>query len=158
MKSNRSFPVFTIFLAIFLFTGCDDEKVVHSGSNSLPVDPTILQTDEFGNELGGDTTDWCTHGESLFRFNPAYPNPNYGPTTLRFQIPEHDTLTIYFLRSSIDTVFIMKEQNLNAGVYETTFNGRSLGFGLSVQRIYVKTSNNYNSGPYCRYYGDIQFY
>ncbi len=151
------FAIIIVFSSI-LISGCDDEKLVHTGGFDLPADPTILETDELGNILRGDTTDWCQDGLSLFRFRPAYPNPNYGPTNLRFQLPDYDTLSIFFLRSSIDTVFVMKDQSLSAGFYTTSFNGRSLGFGLSVQRIYVKTANNHNSGPYCRNYGDIQFY
>jgi hypothetical protein len=123
----------------------------------LPPDPTILQTDEFGFIFGGDTTDWCYRSSGQFTLGPAYPNPTTDTFKLRFTVPVSDTMSLYFLNAETDTVFLMNKQALSAGSYEISASSQALNYERIVKRIYVKTTHN-NNGPYCRYYGDIQFY
>jgi hypothetical protein len=53
-----------IFLTAFIITllyfsaGCNNDNPTNSGTNDLG----ILRTDENGNILGGDSTDWCLNG------------------------------------------------------------------------------------------------
>jgi hypothetical protein len=55
-----------VFTFVF-FISCSDDKVTTNGSgNILIIDPTVTRTDQFGNELGGDTTDWCSSSNTLF--------------------------------------------------------------------------------------------
>src|SRR5690242_4850142 len=58
--------LFIIFLAFILIYCCGDDTT--TGGNGNINDPGILRTDEFGNSLGGDTTDWCMHNPGSFQF------------------------------------------------------------------------------------------
>jgi hypothetical protein len=117
-----------------------------------------LQTDEFGNILRGDTTDWCFNSTSLFNFKPAFPNPTNDVTKLDFQFSESDTVSIYYIDLYEDTVYVMKDQALNPGHYQYEISGRSLRLFGRVVRFYIKISNREEGGAFCRHYGDIQFY
>lgn len=88
--------------ASYYFTGCkEDTPVVPPGNTN----PGILKTDEFGNILGGDTTDWCIHDSADVSFGPAYPNPVLGPVfRVKFHVSVSDFVKIYILKSPADTL------------------------------------------------------
>jgi hypothetical protein len=156
--SGRQF-LFSIILitgCIYLF-GCGDDIVKGATNLPLPPDPTILQTDDFGFILGGDTTDWCYHSSGQFTFGPAYPNPTIDTFKLHFTVTVSDTMSLYFLNSETDTLFLINRQPLSVGFYEISASSQSLNYERIVKRLYVRTTHT-NNGPFCRYYGDIQFY
>ena len=71
MRTAFSLIIVFLFAAFFHFA-CRDEVIPPKND----TDPGILLTDEFGNILGGDSTDWCWRGAyNGFSFGPAYPNP-----------------------------------------------------------------------------------
>jgi hypothetical protein len=117
--------------------------------------PGILRTDESGNVLGGDTTDWCYRdtipGRSVF--NAPYPNPSSGLITFRFSVPAPDTVALYF-RNGSDTTFIFRRQALTAGSYSVQFSGAGL-LGL-YQRVYYE-SKYLTLSDRCNNFGDILF-
>lgn len=76
-----------LILAAFLLASCSDDPINSGGGNIYILDPTVTHTDQFGNVLGGDTTDWCSNSNTLFEFNPAFPNPTHDTVKLRFQEP-----------------------------------------------------------------------
>jgi hypothetical protein len=151
----RTLKLFTAITLLFILQpfSCKDDVVPPKGD----TEPGILRTDEFGNILGGDSTDWCWRGASNgFKFGPAYPNPVTGITfTIPMQLPVADRVRLYYLRSHSDTAVIYSD-SLPAGNH---------GFGISVQgnnftsayvRFYVQC-NSFSSSDSCRNYGDVKF-
>lgn len=143
----------TIILALILLLtagGCTEDPVQPTSGG-----PGILRTDELGNILSGDSTDWCFIDTSSFRsrFLPAYPNPSSGMINFRFHIPQSDTVSLYFA-SGIDTNFLYRREPLNAGTYTLSFNGAAY-LGL-YQRIYFE-SKYLTLSDSCKNYGDIKF-
>ena len=147
-----------ILILIFLFYSCSDNDVTQSGSGGNIIDPTITITDQFGNMLGGDTTDWCYRGGSGVVFNPVYPNPTYDTMNLHFSIPQADTLTLYFVNSPGDTLFILNNEAMVPGFYHLAFSSQAVGYNNIIKRLYLKVKSHPNTSQYCRYYGDVQFY
>ena len=146
-----------IVLALLYFASCSDDNTTNTGIYHV-IDPTILQTDQFGNILGGDTTDWCFNGGNGVSFNPSYPNPTNDTLRLHFVIAQPDTLTLYFLDSSTDTAFLMNNHPVQNGFYELEISSKALGYNNVIKRLYLKVKNHPNNSPYCRYYGDVQFF
>lgn len=147
-----------LLISIFLLSCSDDDIIKTGNGNTLIIDPTITQTDQFGNVLGGDTTDWCSNSNSLFRFFPAYPNPANDTVKLRFQDPEQDTISILYLKSNGDTAYHIRDLVINSGVYEVSFNSREHLFFNGVMRFLIRSKRFPYGGNYCRYFGDVQFY
>jgi hypothetical protein len=148
--------ILIIFVSLYIssayyFTGCkEDTPVVPPGN----TDPGILKTDEFGNILGGDTTDWCIHDSAEVTFGPAYPNPVLGSIfRVKFHVSTSDIVKIYILKSQTDTIEYYKEL-AQPGYYEITINDSQ--FVNTYQRLYFKSSH-YSSSQYCRFYGDVKF-
>jgi hypothetical protein len=147
-----------ILIVIFLFYSCGDSDVTQSGNGGNIIDPTITITDQFGNMLGGDTTDWCYRGGSGVVFNPVYPNPTSDTMNLNFSISQEDTLTLYFVNSPGDTLFILNNAPVLPGFYHLAFYAHSAGYNNIIKRLYLKVKSHPNTSQYCRYYGDVQFY
>ena len=148
--------VILILVAVLSFTlayfnGCGDDAV----TIKTPTDPGIMRTDEFGNELGGDTTDWCTNDSGGFKFNAAYPNPTVRSVKLRFYVPDFDTVMLYFLKTQTDTT-IFFNRPVNPGAYTIQIFDSTDQYKNTYQRAYIK-SKRFSSGARCRFYGDIKF-
>lgn len=154
MKHSLFFIIFTL-LAVYFINGCDDDIVKKGGGNNNNTDTSILYTDQFGNILGGDTTDWCLNNQGGFTFGPAYPNPGYPSIRVKFAVPQQDTVKIYFLNSSSDsTVFFNRP--VMPGFYEVSITDSTGAWLDKVKRIYIQ-SKQQSSSQYCRFYGDIRF-
>lgn len=145
------------FLTALYIVSCSDSDIIKNGSGSV-VDPTILRTDEFGNILGGDTTDWCYNGGGGVVFNPVYPNPTGDTMNLHFTLAQPDTLTLFFVNSPGDTLFIWNNYPVLPGFYDIRFSSQAAGYNNIIKRLYLKVKSNPNNSQYCRYYGDVQFY
>ena len=158
MKILKLSFVPVILLVVFL-ASCSDDKVITNGSgNILIIDPTVTRTDQLGNELGGDTTDWCSSSNTLFAFNAAYPNPTNDTVNFRFQLPEQDTISLMYQNANGDTVVFIRDQVLIAGVYTTQFSASEHFIFSGVFRFMIRSKRFPSGGDYCRYYGDVQFY
>jgi hypothetical protein len=155
MKTTIYFLV-TAALIIFLYNGCGDDTVVDGGGNNNTADTSILRTDEFGNILYGDTTDWCYNSTGGgFRFQAAYPNPTNRTITAKFYIPENDTIKLYIKDSNgREHIYINGPQA--AGTHEYLINDSLGEFLNTYQRLFI-TSKRYQSSVYCRFFGDIRF-
>lgn len=153
-----SFKLFSfLFYCIFIIS-CDDSKIQNYNPGLRIIDPTILHTDKFGNIINGDTTDWCINSTGFFKFYPAFPNPTDDTTKLVFDLPEHDTITIYYFDVHEDTAFVVRDLPLNAGHYNMAVSGQALWLNGQVVKFYIRTQGQPDGGPYCRLYGDVQFY
>jgi hypothetical protein len=140
-----------LFFILMLTKGCGDDTV----QNQTVTDPGILMTDEFGNELGGDTTDWCRGDGSGFSLNAAYPNPADSIVNIRFSLPAADTVKLFFKKSNGDTTFFMNTY-LNAGIYNVRINDSTGQYANTYQRVYF-SGKRFTGSQYCRLYGDIKF-
>ena len=158
MKLLKILLIPFIIISVSIASCTDDDLVKTGGGSTLIIDPTITQTDQFGNVLGGDTTDWCSNSNTLFRFYPAYPNPANDTVKLRFQDPEQDTISILYLKSNGDTAYHVRDLVINPGVYEVSFNAREHLFYSGVMRFLIRSKRFPDGGNFCRYYGDVQFY
>ena len=158
MKLLKSILIPVLLIVIFFYSCSDDNIITKGTGGTLIIDPTITITDKFGNELGGDTTDWCNNSNTLFRFNAAYPNPANDTVNFRFQLPEQDTISLMYLRTNGDTAVFMRDQVLNAGVYAVQFNAREYFIFSGVFRFIIRSKRYPAGSEYCRYYGDVQFY
>ncbi len=151
MRTIKLTAAIVLFFILIPFS-CKDEVVPPKND----TDPGILRTDQFGNILGGDSTDWCWRGASNgFSFGPAYPNPTYPACNAKFYLPARNKVKLYFLRSSNDSI-ILVDDTLNFGNYEITIDGASYNFLNSYQRLYIDCSFYYSSDS-CKNYGDIRF-
>jgi len=148
-----------VVLLVVFVASCSDDKVITNGNgNTLIIDPTITVTDEFGNMLGGDTTDWCGSSSTFFAFNAAYPNPANDTVNFRFQLPEHDTISLMYLTTNGDTSVFVRDQVLAPGVYKMQFSSSAHLIYSGVFRFFIRSKRFPTGGDYCRYYGDVQFY
>ncbi len=152
MRTACSLIIVFLFAAIFHFA-CRDEVIPPKNE----TDPGILLTDEFGNILGGDSTDWCWRGDtSGFSFGPAYPNPISDPLfNIKFSLPMTDYVKIYFLRYYDDTIFVVND-TLQGGSYTQAVDVSSFFIPPAYWRLYIQC-NSYNQSDSCKNYGDIKF-
>jgi hypothetical protein len=146
-----------IFISIFIIS-CSDDITKTGGSDILIADPTITHTDKFGIVLGGDTTDWCSQSNTLFEFNPAFPNPTSDTVKLRFQDPGYDTISILYVKQNGDSVFVVRDLAINPGSYAYAFSGRASNLYFTIVRFIIRSKLYPSGGNYCRYFGDVQFY
>lgn len=147
-----------IFITCLFILSCEESDIQNYDPGLSFVDPTILQTDKFGNIISGDTTDWCSNSTGLFKYYPAYPNPTDDTTKLVFEFPEHDTISIYYLNVHEDTSFVARDLPLSAGRYNVAVSGKALWLNGKIVRFYIRAKSQPDGGPYCRLYGDVQFY
>jgi len=143
--------VVVLSFTLAYFNGCGDDAV----TVKTPTDPGIMRTDEFGNELGGDTTDWCTNDSGGLIFNAAYPNPTVRSVNLSFYVPDFDTVMLYFLKTQTDTTIFFKSP-VNPGAYTIQVYDSTDQYKNTYQWAYIK-SKRYSPGAACRFYGDIKF-
>lgn len=137
------------------FSSCKDETPPCINCPASNADTMILRTDEFGNVLGGDTTDWCYRDTgNVFKFGPSYPNPTDVICTLPFRLPVNDTVTIYFLNGT-DTNFVINKLPLPAGSHGYTLS--TLNYRNVTKKVYIKTKNTYIHSNNCNLSGDIRF-
>lgn len=152
----KTLVAFIIIVSVY-FISCraDDQPCVNCPTTN--ADTMILRTDEFGNVLGGDTTDWCYRDTgNAFKFGYSYPNPTDVICTLLFRLPASDTVTIYFLNGT-DTNFVINKQPLIAGSYQYILNGDTLNYHNVTKKAYIKTKNTYTHLNYCNLSGDIRW-
>ena len=131
--SKRFFPVlFAIAVSIFIINCSFDEinYPVNSGSNDFPHEITgITQTDDLGNVVGGDMTDWCysqtknAMGEipTEYALYPAYPNASYYTFSLIYDLPAQSDVHIYIV-DTMSMVSTLVDETQEAGRYITGWN------------------------------------
>lgn len=147
-------PVF--FLIACIYIGCGDEAVNNGGCTDKNTgDTSILRADEFGNELFGDTTDWCNGNPGGFHFYAAYPNPTTSSINARFYIPENDTIKLY-IKDCTGKEHVYMNGFKMAGTHVFHIKDTLKEFQNTYQRLYI-TSKLYQPSAYCRFYGDIRF-
>lgn len=153
MKNTIIFFIIIIFTfsITYFINGCGDDPI----KPVTNTDPGILRTDEFGNELGGDITDWCTHNSGGFQFGAAYPNPTTIGVNLRFYVPDYDTVILYFLKTQTDTTKFFN-MAVMPGSYTIHITDSTRQYKNTYQRAYIK-SKRYSPGAGCSFYGDIKF-
>ena len=149
------FFLFIIFLLVLIPFACKDDNQV-TNTTTQQQDPGILRTDEFGNILGGDSTDWCWKDTpSGFQFGPAFPNPTVGNTfKVKVTLPAQDIVTLFFIKAQ-DTITV-ENIMLPAGVTFFEINVSGYYFTNSYRRLYLKCST-YAPSDSCKNYGDIKF-
>jgi len=146
--------VFIVFLfAAFIHFACKDD-VIPPKTND---DPGILRTDESGNILSGDSTDWCFKDtQTGFKFGPAFPNPVIGNIFhIKATLPQQDVVNMYFVKTGGDTIYVVNAM-MPAGVVFFDINTVSYNFNNTYQRLYLKC-NSYPPTDSCKNYGDIKF-
>ena len=110
---------------------------------------------EFGNVLGGDTTDWCFEIAAFPRFGPSYPNPCNSTFTIRYGAAVAETIKIYFLKPNNDSIVVFRGAAL-AGFNSYIIDVSTYNFTNTFQRLYVQ-SQNLTTSDSCKNYGDIKF-
>jgi hypothetical protein len=125
-------------LILILIHSCGSDRTLAPDIN------TILRTDEQGNVLGGDFTDWCYDSNYVgYKLYPAFPNPTDSVVHIRFSIPTVSTVKLYF----DNEIFINNEQR-QPGTYQITISKGTYSAGI--RKIYFN-ANYFNCS------GDIQF-
>jgi hypothetical protein len=153
MKKLKNIVTLFIFtLSLLSIFSCSDDP---PPGGRTETDPGILFTDEFGNIIGGDTTDWCLNNQNGFSFGPAFPNPTDIGVSVKLESPVTDTIRIYFIKGASDTVMFY-EGIVNAGSYTFQYHDSTNQFSNSYQRLYLSSKSSASS-QYCRFYGDIKF-
>jgi hypothetical protein len=137
------------------FNGCKDNGTGPVITDKCLADTTITITDQNGNILGGDTTDWCYHDSGGVKLFAAYPNPTVRTCNIRFYEPSDDTVMIYILKTCYDTTIYFKGP-ARTGTWTIMINDSTDQYKNSYQRVYLK-SKHFSSSSYCRLYGDIKF-
>jgi hypothetical protein len=153
---KRTFLILAFLTFVLIYCCGDDNKPTGGNGNTPTPDTNILKTDEFGNILGGDSTDWCFINNPSSSFGPVYPNPCIGPAfSIKFKTTVNDTIKIYFLKSSADTIVIYSGAVI-PGYHVFMGNVSGQNFENTFQRLYLK-SNHFITGDSCKNYGDIKF-
>ncbi len=150
--------ILPLLLVAAVISCTDDELTPTGGNNYFFIDPNILHTDKYGIVLGGDTTDWCLYSPTLYSFPPAYPNPTRDTVYLKFGLAQTDTVSIAYEKTNGDTVFLVRDQIFNAGMYQFAISGRALLLNGSTRRFFLFSRRYPTGDPFCRNYGDVQFY
>lgn len=157
MENMRTiYLILIVFLfAAFLHFACKDENPVKPIEQQ--EDPGILRTDESGNILSGDSTDWCFKDtQTGFKFGPAFPNPVTGSIFhIKVTLPQLDIIKMYFVKTGGDTIYVVNAM-MPAGVVFFDINTGSYNFTNTYQRLYLKC-NSYLPSDSCKNYGDIKF-
>ena len=86
----------------------------------------LLQTDENGTVLGGDTGDWCYENGGLAGNGivyPAYPNPAYPSSALRVDLATSTFVTIRIINDRCQDVRTLISEILGAGTTRVLWNG-----------------------------------
>jgi len=149
MKNTYSF-LFAILVSVYIYNGCA-ENIIKNGGGEV-IDTNILRTDEFGNILGGDTTDWCLHPNGL-SFGPAYPNPGF-PVTVNFTLTQSDTLKLTIRNSLGGPETVLQQGPYPPGFYSIQLNGTN--YLNTFQKLCI-SSKRYSPGAGCNFCGDIKF-
>jgi hypothetical protein len=145
-----------ILLAIIFFNSCEE---------STFFDPTyfaegfkgITYTFEDSPEaIKSDPSDWC-YGSSMnketidtvilpgyFSFGPAYPNPTSGSTNIMFTLPVVMGIRIYVINKDYQTIDILVDRVLNAGVYRYEYSTNRLTPGI--YRVVFESDKIYCTG------------
>lgn len=132
MLRDRRFTVLLVAaLAVAVIAACSDDDPAEPGMSScgaLTFDD-YLPTDEDGNATGaGGEGDWCwpTAGADPSKpyLYPAYPNPFYPTTTIRFALPEDAHLNLRVINDDCRLVRTLVDENLAFGEYTVVWNGQ----------------------------------
>jgi len=118
--------------SIFLMNCSDDEEAnpVNSDLIDFPVTINgITQTDDLGNVVGGDMTDWCysqtknsmSEIPTEYALYPAYPNASYYNFAIIYDLPAQSNVQIYVINTT-SIVRTLVTQTQDAGRYITGWN------------------------------------
>jgi len=152
MKNTYSF-LFVILVSVYFYTGCGEDILKKGGGEE--IDTNILRTDEFGNILGGDYTDWCMDTTTgAFRFGPAYPNPTNQNVSINFFLPQNDTITLTIRNSLGGGDSVLFRGPLPAGSHTRNITG---AIYLNSFREVCISSKLYSPSAGCNFCGDIKF-
>lgn len=151
-----------ITLVASLFLCCAD--------NSVSTKPTVNQfpepiwyTDSLGNYLGGDSSNFCIDNLNQCGLKPVYPNPVNNRFTLKFVTIGNalypDTISIYFLNSTADTNYVVKNKPYTNSINYINLNADSLGYSNQIVRLYFKNRRvcNIIYPNHCSYSGNVKF-
>ena len=152
IMKNTIFLLIVVFVSVYLYNGCAEDIIKKDGGDE--IDTNILRTDEFGNILGGDTTDWCIDTTGGFSFGPAYPNPVYPTVRIKYRILQNDTITISIRNSLGGGDSVLFQGPVLAGYYERDINGTNY---LNTFKEVCITSKLYSSHTGCNLCGDLKF-
>jgi hypothetical protein len=149
----------SITLLAVIIICCSDNPV------TVPVNQfpdSIWYTDSLNNYLGGDSSNFCLDSTNC-NIKPVFPNPVNNNFTIKFITNSHfsitDTISLYFLNSSTDTNYIIKNKPYPAGVYYIQLNKDSLGYSNQIVKLYFKHKmicSVYNNS-HCSRSGNVKF-
>jgi len=148
---KNSIHALVLLLAIVSLQSCYKEPT----SISEKKIEGILLTDENGNILGGDVTDFQPRPKqdslgkpSNFSFDRAYPNPTSDNfITLKFQLPVSDSIT-FRMYSQSNELLVFSKIRYTAGVHTRQWGNP---YSKGIYRIEMSNSNGFSS------YGDVEF-
>lgn len=149
--------IFLLTIGFALYSCSKDDGNVVYGPSTYAIDTTILRTDTTGRILGGDVSDWCFSSSASFGYGPAYPNPADDSVTVLFQLPQKDTLSMYFYDNN-DSVFVFRNVECSPGYYAIKFKGSTYGIYNKIKRLYIRNKSGLPPvTSNCKNYGDIYF-
>ncbi len=151
----------TIIMLVMVFglaTCSDDDKPTIPNSQPQKYEGITL-TDENGNILGGDTTDWCFSAvagkggvPAEFALYPAYPNPGTAPIEIVFDLPAAAAVKLFIIDSTGATRCTLVDSTMGAGHYHIAWDTKDEGDHYLLPGIY---RYRINAGDF-ECYGDIQ--
>ncbi len=148
------YKIYFVILIVILGVACSENSSTESKEESFSG---ILMTDEEGNILGGDTTDFQprpingNNGAPLnYSLVCAYPNPVLNDTvTIKFQVPQPDSIIIkLYDKPNSGHVEILLNTSKWTGIHQIRWIN-TLNNGI------YRVTMNTDSGFYS--YGDIEF-
>jgi len=74
-----------------------------------------------------------------FDLKPNYPNPFNPTTTIRFDLPKPDFVTLKIYSIIGEEITTLISDRLQAGKYQVTFNGSNLSSGVYLFRLQSKS-------------------
>ena len=127
--------IINLVIILFLFSlHCSNENTIFDPTLWSKTFKGITFTDENGNVLGGDLSDWCYQGDNgssnsgtvpmRFGFGPAYPNPveRANSMTVTFPLAKSSFCHLYVINGDLITVKTLITGILPAGLHSVRWN------------------------------------
>lgn len=134
----KNFLIALSFTLGIIYLSCSDNPT--SSSVGTPLSYPIWKTDSLGNDLGGDSNNFCFspgNGHCSY-LKGVYPNPVnnnfYIRVTSNASVNSADTVSLYFLNNN-DSVWICKNQPVVLGTYNYYLKKDSLGFSPGLKQL-----------------------
>lgn len=115
-----------IIIILMISHGCDDSDPT---TQDYCYYKGITETDPSGRILSNDPDDWCfpdpeSEDPHQFYLIPAYPNPAYPSTEIKFSLPDSVRVKMHLISTSCEKVRVLIDEELEKGPHSINWDGK----------------------------------